>query len=441
MRISFCMATAVLVASLSSVTAASVNTEIITPYTLEQAINRALELDPWLKANRYREQSELHRSEGAASLPDPKFNVGFKNLPTDTFDFDQEGMTQFSVGISQMFPRGQSLTLNSRKLQQKANQHPFLRQERRAAVQLKVSELWLAALKAQMSIDLINENRGLFEQLSDIATSSYSSAFGRARQQDLVRAELELTSLDDRLTQLHQQKEVALQKLQPWLTPVGEHRADLVTVKTLLPVLKPKADYRAINPRLIQHLIKHPSVIAVDQAIAIASTDIKLAEQQFKPEWMINASYGVRADTPSGTDRADLFSIGVSIDIPVFSTKKQVSGVKAASSEREALKTDRLLLLRNLQARYSALRAQLDRLNNRHQLYQEQLLPGLAETAEAAINGYTVNDGTFAEVVRARISELNARLIALDINVQTQQTIAAINYVLTQAGDAEVTEK
>ena len=173
----------------------------------------------------------------------------------------------------------------------------------------------------------------------------------------------------------------------------------------------------------------------------MASTDIQLAEQKFKPEWMLNANYGFRADTPTGADRADLFSLVVSVDLPVFSTKKQDSAVKAASSEKEALKTDRLLLLRNLQAQYNSSKAKLERLDNRYQLYQEQLLPGLAETAEAAINGYTVDDGTFAEVVRARISELNSRLAALNINVQRQKTIAAINYVLTQAGNAGVTEQ
>ncbi len=434
------MAAIVFISSLSSVTVAAVTTEI-KPYTLQYAVNQALELDPWLTANNLREQSALHLSEGATSLPDPKFNMGIKNLPTDTFDFDQEGMTQFSIGMSQMFPRGDTLALKGLKYQQKANQQPYLRQERQAAVKLKVTELWLTALQAQMSIDLINQNRSLFEQLSDIATSSYSSAFGRARQQDLVRAELELTSLEDRLTQLYQQKEIALQKLHPWLIPAGEHRTNRITVKSQLPNLKLKADYNATNPKLIQHLTKNPRVLVIDQGIAMASTDIQLAEQKFKPEWMLNANYGFRADTPTGADRADLFSLVVSVDLPVFSTKKQDSAVKAASSEKEALKTDRLLLLRNLQAQYNSSKAKLDRLDNRYQLYQEQLLPGLAETAETAINGYTVDDGTFAEVVRARISELNSRLAALNINVQRQKTIAAINYVLTQAGNAGVTEQ
>jgi|GEM_PF-5219437 len=33
----------------------------------------------------------------AGSLPDPSVSLGVANLPIDTFDFSQEGMTQFKV--------------------------------------------------------------------------------------------------------------------------------------------------------------------------------------------------------------------------------------------------------------------------------------------------------------------------------------------------------
>ncbi len=35
------------------------------------------------------------------------------NFPTDSFNINQEPMTQLTVGVSQMFPRGDSLALPS----------------------------------------------------------------------------------------------------------------------------------------------------------------------------------------------------------------------------------------------------------------------------------------------------------------------------------------
>ena len=52
------------------------------------------------------------------------------------------------------------------------------------------------------SVKLIDEDKALFERLSDIAKANYSTAFGRVNQQDIVRAKLELTRLEDRLTRL-----------------------------------------------------------------------------------------------------------------------------------------------------------------------------------------------------------------------------------------------
>ena len=317
MKTSVCIALVMLPFSMSVVAVTKEKTDTH-PVTLPQAIESALALDPWLLANSYRQESALARSVGIKSLPDPKFNVGIKNLPTDTLDYDQEAMTQFSIGVSQMLPRGETLSLKGKKLEQKADQHPLLREERRAAVIRDISILWLRAIKAQKSIELINQNYQIFLQLNDVATSSYSSAFGRTRQQDLVRAELELVNLEDRLTQLKQQRDVALQQLEPWLIPAGETGTARLTIKGQIPELKLRDIMAPLDPKLISHLSKHPRLALFDISIGMASTDLLLAEQKYKPEWIINASYGIRGKTAVGDERSDLFSMGVTIDIPVF---------------------------------------------------------------------------------------------------------------------------
>ena len=72
--------------------------------------------------------------------------------------------------------------------------------------------------------------------------------------------------------------------------------------------------------------------------------------------------------------------------------------------------------------------SQLSRLAKRKALYQQQLLPQMAEQAEATLNAYTNDDGDFSEVMRARISELNAKIDALNIEIDKQITLARLNY-------------
>ena len=186
--------------------------------TLDHSINLALANDPWLASNLARERALQAQSEMAKSLPNPRLAISAMNLPTDGFRFNQEPMTQLNLGFSQMFPRGDSLALRSQQLQQTGAEQPLLRLERQADVTSTVSQLWLDAYKAQQSIRLIDANRVLFEQLVEVTSASYASAMGRTRQQDIIRAQLELTTLDERLSRLDEQKRVALQRLAGWLT-------------------------------------------------------------------------------------------------------------------------------------------------------------------------------------------------------------------------------
>ena len=69
-------------------------------------------------------------SIAAGQLPDPQLTIGIANLATDTFAFNQEPMTQLKVGVSQMFPRGESRALKQQQLATLALQHLYQRQTR-----------------------------------------------------------------------------------------------------------------------------------------------------------------------------------------------------------------------------------------------------------------------------------------------------------------------
>ena len=66
-----------------------------------------------------------------------------------------------------------------------------------------------------------------------------------------------------------------------------------------------------------------------------------MAKQKYKPEWGVNASYGYRDDDPMGNSRADLFSVGVTFDLPLFTDNRQDKEVKSAISKTEAIKTEK----------------------------------------------------------------------------------------------------
>ncbi len=420
--------------------------------TLVAAVEQALNKDPWLVSNQHRQNAIESLSIAAGTLPDPRVNLDLANIAADSFDFNQETMTQFKVAISQVFPRGDSLAYKQKKLEVLGRQFPIERKNRQAKVAVTVSKLWLDVYKAQQSIYLIEKDRALFEQLADVAQASYSSTIGKTRQQDIVRAQLELTRLDDRLTQLRQKKEMALQQLSEWLYDARGEENQLygsgfnnapeikfvpeLSIDLELPSInminQPLYTSRfTINQQTLYQLFSsHPAVLIFDKKIEASKLGIELAKQKYKPEWGVNASYGYRDDSPLGLSRSDLFSIGVSFDIPIFTNNRQDKQVQSEISKTAAIKTNRWQMIREMIAMFATQRAQLSRLSERQILYQQRLLPQMHNQAEASLIAYTNDDGDFSEVVRSRIAELNATIDALDIDVEKQKRIIQLNYFL-----------
>ena len=407
--------------------------------TLEQAVALAGDSDPWLHGSELRESALLAQSTAAGTLPDPVVSLGVANLPTDSWDFDQEAMTQFKVGVTQRFPRGDSRQLERERLALLGSEHPHQRAERRARLELNISRLWLEAFRARESIRLIEQDRELFEHLVDVAQSSYASALGRTRQQDLVRAQLELTRLEDRLAVLHEHWEMSRSRLGEWLTsaPGSELRLDdsLPAISLRQPQLYRQEVVSASELGTL--LSAHPAILSIDRRIDASKTGIALAEQRYRPQWSVNASYGYREDDPVGNDRADFFSLGVAFDLPLFTSKRQDQQVQSAVASSEALRTERALALRKLMSAFEAQRARLLRLDERRALYRDRLLEESHEQAEASLTAYTNDDGDFSEVVRARIAELNARVEALDIEIDRLQTISQLNYFFAADGEED----
>ena len=181
---------------------------------------------------------------------------------------------------------------------------------------------------------------------------------------------------------------------------------------------------------LYEQVYLHPALRAVDQRIDAMETGVDLAHQTYTPEWGLTAQYGYRDEDPMGRERADLFSVGISFDLPVFTANRQDKEVRAAVSRAEAIKTERQLIARRLVAELDTTISQLQRLNERFALYDRQLLPQMAEQAEASLTAYNNDDGDFAEAVRSRIAELNAKIDALGIAVERLQVITHMKYLL-----------
>lgn len=401
------------------------------PLTLQEASDLAISTDPWLSGSEYREQALAYEAISAATLPDPTVSLAAANFPTDSVDINQEPMTQLLLGVTQMFPRGDTLALSAKQKREMAALEPLLRRDRQASVRSRVEQLWLQAYEAQQTVALIEGERTLFEQLVDAARARYVTVVGATRQQDLIRAQLALSRLDDRLTSLTQQRQQAQRRMSEWigvraLADLAEH-----SLTPSLPLTDAQLKRISQNAQAaFEYVSGHPQLLALEQRVAALDTGVALAEQTYAPQWGLSASYGYRDDDQLGRDRADLFSVGVSFDVPLFTANRQDKAVMAASARVAALKTEKQLKARELVANLQETSVALIRLQDRAQLFDATLLPQMSAQSESSLTAYNNDNGSFSDAVEARIAELNTKIERLGIAIARCQRVSVLSALL-----------
>ncbi|MDF5306440.1 TolC family protein, partial [Vibrio parahaemolyticus] len=162
-------------------------------------------------------QSEAMRETGVASatLMDPKLKVGFGGLPVDSFKFDEDPMTNISIGLMQQFERGSTLDLQQKKANQQADGLSLQVHARELEVANSMTQLWLELGYQQKAEQILLENRRLMTEMENFIQTNYS--IGKSEAQDLLNAQLQVSKLDEKLQANAQMQRRLVSQLSEWL--------------------------------------------------------------------------------------------------------------------------------------------------------------------------------------------------------------------------------
>ena len=387
--------------------------------SLKQAEQLAVSEDPGIQRLKTRAQALSENAIADGQLPDPKLKLGAVNFPVDTFNFSDTPMTQLQLGVRQSFPRGQTLLYRTRRTEAKGRAEEAMAEDKSLLVLRSVRQDYLEAWYDQQAAKIVEDSRGLFRELVEIAERHYG--IGKQTQQDVASAQLELSLLEDRLIRIREQEEIARAALGRW---TGE--AAYQPLETKLPKL-PKLPKRKAILAALEH---HPLIRAEEARMEAANHGVQLALEQYKPGFALDVTYGFRSGQDlDGSDRPDLFSAMVLIDIPLFTDKRQDRRLSASRLEHVAAgyaRTDRLRALRKqLDGAYGRWR----KLGEREKRFRQRLLGEAKLNSEASLSAYQNGITEFTPLVRARLRELDARLQMLRIRVDRAKTQADLLYL------------
>jgi outer membrane protein TolC len=134
----------------------------------------------------------------------------------------------------------------------------------------------------------------------------------------------------------------------------------------------------------------------------------------------------------NGMRRSDLLSATVTLDLPLFTGKRQDRRVAASIAETDALRFMRDDAYRDLQQTLDMEYPRWQQLQEREQVYADKILPAARHNAEASLTAYRNGMTDFTALMRAHIMDLDSRLQALRTRTDRLQSQTRLLYL---AGD------
>lgn len=393
------------------------------PLSLAEAERFISAQDPAFQ--RFSAQAEAMQAGAVAAgeLPDPRLNLGLLNVPTDTFQFDQEPMTQAQVGVVQAFPAGNTLSLRSAQMREMAQQRTASRSAKTLDVLLAVRLAWLEAYYWTRAASILNESQASIDNIIGSMASRFAT--GLKKSEDLIRTELELSLVQDRAVEAVRQLEAARAGLVRWIGAEGQR-----PIAADFPDLPPPGTLDTLRAGLVDH----PQTAERDAEIAVKRRDIELAEQKYRPEFSIGANYGYRDQDRMGRRLPDFASVMVSMSLPLFTAQRQDKQVQQAQLEANGARLGRDAQLLELERMLLAAWSNWRLLEQRLELYDAALGDQARANLDASLQGYQTDVTDFPTLMRAQLTEIDTRLSRERIRADRGKAHAQLLYL---KGDAQ----
>ena len=168
--------------------------------TVETAVGVAVRDNPNLAEMQVRYKALAEVPSQVGTLPDPMVSFNAMNFPTDTYERDQEAMTQLQVGFSQVFPFPGKLSLKEEAAEYDARAAGHSVDELRLQLIKNVKSKWWQLYYMDRALETVDSNQALLRQFITVAKTKYET--GKGLQQDVLLSQLELSRLMDQEIQL-----------------------------------------------------------------------------------------------------------------------------------------------------------------------------------------------------------------------------------------------
>lgn len=363
----------------------------------------------------------------AGALDDPRLGIGVANLPTDTFSFSQEPMTQKQLFVAQKFPWFGKLDLRTQKAIVAVERQKALIEARRLDLVKALASTFYELGLVHEGLLVNAELTEMVQRMLQVAEAGYAS--GRSLQQDVFQGQVELGKLIDEQVSLAKQQRTLAARINELLNRAEFAEVDMPQGPVFFEI--------ELDPDRMRGLaLAHNPMLQVRQAdIDRATIDMALARRDYYPDMDFRLGYGQRDEDRTGRDLPDFFSASVVVNLPLWQKQKQDKKLLAQQNRHKSATRNYENLRLALPHRVDALLNEIRALQENHRLFSGGLLEQTANWSLSALSAYEVGKVDFDTMIKAHLRTLRFELQAERYRFQLYQKLTELE---TLAGIAMV---
>ena len=393
-------------------------TELSGPQPVERLVQIALSQNPDIQAARKRIEAAAHLVPVEASLPDPMLGTTAYPAPVQT----AAGQQEFALNVNQKFPLRKKLDVRAGIAESKAD---VARAQLAATELATVEQVKLAYYELyylQQAIEITEAEEEELTTIRDTANARYQATL--TNQQDVLRADLELSNIANELIRLRQQFDSAQAKLAKTLHVSPQ--TDVMALPNLSAAAAPQdldwLEQRAIAAR--------PELHAKLAALERDRRSAQLARLDYIPDltlgasWIDTASAGI---SPVANGR-DAVLVTAGVNLPIY-RKRIDSAVRSAEANAVATARDydslRDATLEQVADLFAKARSEQDLLT----LFREDILPKARQTLDVSNRAYSVGEVDFLQLIDNFRLLLRYEVAYQRLEASFRQTVASLERV------------
>ncbi len=383
--------------------------------SLKDLEQEALRNNPEIRMQEKKAESAGEKKSLAAAMPDPMIGYMVQSVGSPfVWSVGVEDMSMQGVVFSQEIPFPGKLGAKGHAAEKEAEREQEALRGRRLEVLNSLRTAYYEYYLAYKSEEILDQTKDLMKNFQRIAETRYAT--GQGTQQDVLRAQLEVSMLIDRIADQKQKKDAQSAMI-----------SKLAGRDPLAPLGRPAELTAALFTKSVDDLaamaLKHSPMLEERRRMVEQSEfELSLSKREFLPDMVVSGGWFTR-----GSEKPDVWQASVMFRMPLYFWNKSTA-VRAASADVHSAKYDydaaRLATLARVKDIYSSIKTS----EHHVQLYREGIIPQARLALQSATTNYQVGKTDF-------LGLLDSESLLLKYQVMEQEELVNLNKNLSMMNE------